>query len=286
MQGFEFLDPPEAGLELLMHVARHHDHFLDDLLLVKEFQEGALELFIELHKVLPKRFAAALVGGLAPGKKLGVHLLVQSAHFLDQQTEVAQMAIAVGHLLVNDHPVEALLGRLGEQFLGDGNMLFGGEPETVNDPLHLQFGVLDLLANFDFLFPCQQRHFPHLIHVHPNGVVEYLEARILILFLRRWFGPIHFRLIDDFHLEGAKLRVELIQVVRIQVVRKNIVDVVVCDVTVFLCQMQQGLDRLGQVNGACGRGDRVLDGRMRRLLWWRGFFVSVAGFIRTGLGMT
>jgi len=50
------------------------------------------------------------------------------------------------NLLIDDHPVETFLGRLGKKFFSDGNVFFGRETEAVHNALHLDFGVLDLFA--------------------------------------------------------------------------------------------------------------------------------------------
>ena len=102
---------------------------------------------------------------------------------------VAQMAFAVGDFLVHNHAVKTLLGRLGQEFLRNGDVFLGGEAEAVNDALHLDFGLLDALANLDLLFAREQRHLAHLVHVHPHRVVQNFQPRVLVrLLLLRLFG--------------------------------------------------------------------------------------------------
>ena len=122
-------------------------------------------------------------------------------------------------------------------------MLFRGETEAVNNRLHRDFGFLDFFANLDFLFAREQRHFAHLVHVHPDRVVENFKARVLIrlfLLLRLFgmlgaFGALGFGLIhDDFNVKTAQFGKQCIQIVGTQIFRQNIVDVIVSDVAVLL----------------------------------------------------
>ena len=88
------------------------------------------------------------------------------------------MAFAVGDLLVHDHAVKAFLGRFGKQLFRDRNVFLGGETEAVNEPLHLGLGFFDALANLDFLFAGEQGHLAHLIHVHPNRIIQHFQPAV------------------------------------------------------------------------------------------------------------
>ena len=190
---------------------------------------------------------------------------IERADFLDQVAQVLQVAFAVGDFLVHHHAVKAFLGRLGEEFLGDGDVLLGGEAEAVNQALHLRFGLLDALADLDFLLAGEQRHLAHLVHVHPHRVVQDFQAAVLFLFRFRRLGALHLGLVHDLDVEVAQLGVKLVQVLRRQPVRQDVVDVVVGDVAVLLGQVEQGLDGFGQIQ---------LPGPVWRLLeclgCWRG----------------
>ena len=209
-----------------------------------EFLQLALQLFL-----------AALLQGLLPGKILRVHLLVEGVDFFDELAQIAQMAFAIGDFLVHNHAVESLLRRLGQQFFRDGNVFLGGEAEAVNDALHLDFGLFDALANLDFLFAREQRNLAHLVHVHANRVIENFQPRVLVRFLLllRGFGlpgALGLGLIhDDFHVEAAQFGQQRVQIFRAEIVRQNVVDVIVSDVAVLLGEMEQRLDRLGQIHG-------------------------------------
>ena len=54
---------------------------------------------------------------------------------------------------------------------------------------------------------------------------------------------------DDFHVQTPQLGQQRVQVFGAEIVRQNVIDVVVSDVAVLLREMQQRLDRLGQIHG-------------------------------------
>ena len=45
---FQLFDVAQAGLELLVHIARDQDHVFEDLLLVEEPRENILQLLVQL----------------------------------------------------------------------------------------------------------------------------------------------------------------------------------------------------------------------------------------------
>jgi hypothetical protein len=125
------------------------------------------------------------------------------------------MVVPAVDLLVDDHPVETLLGRLGDQLLGQGDVLLAGKPEAVDDPLDLVLGVLDPLGDLHLLLARQQRHLPHLLQVHPDRIIQDVQARLLVLLLHlRLLDPVHLRLIHDLDLQVAQLDVNLVQLLR------------------------------------------------------------------------
>ena len=257
-QRFQFLDVPQARLEFFVDVARHDDHFLDDLLFVEKPGKHFLQLEAEFLQLALQLFLAALLQGLLPGKILRVHLLVERVDFLDELAQIAQMAFAIGDFLVHNHAVEPFLRRLGQQFFRDGDVFLRGEAEAVNDALHLDLGLFDALANFDFLFAREQRDLAHLVHIHADRVVENFQTRVLVRFLLlRGFGlPGAFGLglvHDDFHVETAQFGQQRVQILRTEIVRQNVIDVVVSDVAVLLREVEQRLDRLGQIHGRLTR---------------------------------
>jgi hypothetical protein len=99
-------------------------------------------------------------------------------------------------------------------------VFLGRETEAVNDALHLHFRVLDLFADLDFLFAREQGNLAHLVHIHPDRVIENFEAGIILCFFRllgllRAFGAFGFGLIhDDFHVEAAQLAQQRIEIIR------------------------------------------------------------------------
>ena len=124
------------------------------------------------------------------------------------------MGFAVGHLLVHHHPVKSFLGRLGEELLGNGDVLLGRKSEAIDQALDVGFCFLDALANLDLLFAGEQRHFAHLVHVHPHRVVQYFQPGIFFFFRLHRLGPLHLRMVHDLDVEIAQLRIKLVQVFR------------------------------------------------------------------------
>ncbi len=132
------------------------------------------------------------------------------------------MALPVGDFLVHDHAVKTLLGRLGQQFFRDGNVLLGREAEAIDDALHLHFRVLDLLADLHLLLAGEQRNLAHLVHVHAHRVVQNFQPRILVHFVRlrllglfRAFGALGLGLVhDNFHVQAAQFGQHRIEFLR------------------------------------------------------------------------
>ena len=242
-------------LEFLVDVAGHHDHFLQRPSACRRTSGRCPAASCPASGTRAAAFPCGpCCRAFCQAKYFVVHLLVERADLLDELAQIPQMAFAVGDFLVHDHAVEAFLGRLGQQFFRDGDVFLGGEAEAVNEALHLDLGLLDALADLDFLFAREQRHLAHLVHVHPHRVVQNFQAGVLVRFLllRRFrlpgalgLGLVH----DDFHVETAQLGQQRVQILRAEVVRQHVVDVVVGDVAVLLGQVQQRLDRLGQIHG-------------------------------------
>jgi hypothetical protein len=171
------------------------------------------------------------------------------------------VVVAAFDLLVDDHAIEALLGRLGDELLSQRDVLLAGETEAVNDALDLVLGVLDALGNLDFLLAGQQLHLPHLLQIHADGIVQDVQAVLVLRLLLRLglFDPIHFRLIDDLDLQVAELAVDLVQVIRRDnAVGQCVIDVAVGQIALFLGQPQQLLDLFGQIH-ASGSANHLRD---------------------------
>ena len=210
--------------------------------------------------------------------------------FFDELAQIAQMAFAIGDFFVHDHAVKTFLGRLGQQFFGDGDVFLGGEAEAVNDALHLHFGLFNALANFDFLFAGEQGHLAHLVHVHADRVVQNFEAGVLVLLLLLGCSGCLVRSARSASAWSMTISTsrprslvsKRVQILGTEIVRQNVVDVVVGDVAVLLGQVKQGLDGLGQIHGR-------LNGRRQRdrLTALRQFLRAMRGVIaRAGLGFS
>ena len=178
-----------------------------------------------------------------------VHLLVDDAQVFDELAERAKVVVAALDLFVENDAVEPFLGRFGNEFFGQCDVLLAGETEAVDDFFDLVFRVFNALGNLHFLLAREQRHLAHLLEVHPNRVVQNVQpALVLFLFRLRLLDAVNFRLVHNFHFEVAELGVDLIQFLgRDHRVRQRIVDVVVSEVTLFLGQPNQFLDLLGQI---------------------------------------
>ena len=86
------------------------------------------------------------------------------------------MCVADSHLVILNDPIEAFLRRITQKFLGHRDVFLGGETETVNDFLNLVLCGLNLLGNLDFLVTGEELNLPHLLEVHPHGIVQRLAG--------------------------------------------------------------------------------------------------------------
>ena len=100
-----------------------------------------------------------------------------------------------------------------------------------------------LLANLDFLLAGEQGHFAHLVHVHPDRIVQNFQPRVFFLLGLSGFGAFDFRLVDDFDVQTAELRIKLIQIFGRETFRQDVIDVVVSDVAIFMGQVEKRLNR-------------------------------------------
>ena len=159
------------------------------------------------------------------------------------------MAITTFNLLVDNNPIEALLGRFRDKLLCQGNVLLSGETEAIDDALYLVFRILNAFRNLHLLFACQERHLTHLLEIHAHRVVEDIEF-VLLLFLGHVTllaatrqNTVHIRLINNAHLMFAKLSVNLIELLLVGLFsRQAFLNIIMREVALFLCQFHQFLD--------------------------------------------
>ena len=111
-----------------MNVLGEQPHFLDHLLFVVKLGKALLELAIELAKRKERLFFG---GGTCrlPFGIFGVHFLVQLAHLLDQKAQSFQMVLSVPRFAVQNDAVEALFGRIGDQFSARAMCSLAAMPE-------------------------------------------------------------------------------------------------------------------------------------------------------------
>ena len=157
------------------------------------------------------------------------------------------MPFAVGDFLVHHDAVETFLGGLGQQLFGNRNVLLGGEAQAINQTLHLEFGLLDALANLHLLLAREQGHLAHLVHVHPNRVVQGIESAVFLLLRFRGFGLLDLGVGYNLDVEVAELGVELVQVIRRHAIRQKVIDIVVGKITLLAGHLEQSFDGFGQV---------------------------------------
>jgi hypothetical protein len=215
---------PDARLEFFVDVAGDDHHFLDDLLLVEKLGKGFLEPGAQFFQFARQLLPAAFLLGLLPGGILFIHLLILRLDFFDELVQILEVLLAIGDFFVNNDAVKALLGRLGQQFFRNGDVLLRREAEAVNNALHLHLRVLNLFADLDFLLARQQGNLAHLVHVHPHRVIQNFQPGLLVHLFRLGLfrlgalgalGALDLGLVhDDFHVQIAQLGQQRIQFFR------------------------------------------------------------------------
>ena len=187
-------------------------HFLDDLLFEQKLREVFLQLVVQLLEGCAGLLRLGL-GGAAPSQIFFVHLGVLLPHLFDETMKRLDVFLAGLDDLVDRNPVEPLLGGIGCQLFGQGNMLLGGEAQAVQDALDLKFGSLDSLGNLHLLLTGQQRHLPHLLEVHANRIVQNVQPAFFGLARRldRLLAGCRVQLLNNLHFKTFQLGENLIQ---------------------------------------------------------------------------
>ena len=204
----------EAQLHFVMYIVRDQRHFLDHFVLEIKPVEGVLQFVVQLLEFAGRSFAQGRLvrQGVLPGGVLVVHLLVQGADVFEQFAQILQMLLPPLGLLVNDDPVKAFLGRLGNEFFGQGDVLLAGEAKAVNNAFDLVLRLFDALGDFDLLLACQQRDLAHLFEVHPHRVIQNVQTPLVFVFLRsRLLDTVHLGLVNDLDLQDAQFAVKIVQ---------------------------------------------------------------------------
>ena len=248
MRALQVFQLRQAARHALMHIVRDDNHFLEHLRLEIEARKGGLQLFIELLQVR-KNSRLAPAGGMQPSGIFFVHLVVQMLHFADQHSQILEVAFAALDFAVHHHAIETFLRRIGQQFVGDGQMFFRGKSKPVKDFLHRQFGFLDPFADCNFLFAREQRHLRHLAHIHAYGIVQVLTAIFFDLLCLSTARRLGVALVDYLDIEAAEPRINLVDVIgRNMVIAQRVIDVVGRQVTALVREIDQSLDFFGEVN--------------------------------------
>ena len=280
----DFGDGMEAQLHLVMDIVRDQRHFLDHLLLEIKPVEGVLQFVVQFLE-----FAGRLVAGGGLFRRASCQRAYCSSTCwssartcLSSLRNSFQMVLPPLDLLVHDDPVKAFLGRLGNEFFGQGDVLLAGEAEAVNDAFDLVLRLFDALGDFDLLLARQQRDLAHLLEVHPHRVIQNVQTPLVFVFLRlRLLDAVHFGLVNDLDLQDAQLAVKIVQFLgRNDRVGQGVVDVGVSQVALLLGQADQFLDFLGQVHP--GIFERLVAIRRRNLQ--PGLDLALPSRLRRGRG--
>ncbi len=123
------------------------------------------------------------------------------------------MLLAIRNELVGYHAIKALLGRQGDEFFRQRDVLFAGKTESVNDPACFVFGLLDTLADLHLLVPREQGDLAHLPQVHAHRVVQEVDSVLLCFIVRpRPRAPLHLGGIDHVNVQAAELGEHLVEI--------------------------------------------------------------------------
>ena len=157
------------------------------------------------------------------------------------------MPFARGDLFVHHDAVETFLRGLGQQLFGNRTVLLGGEAQAINQTLHLEFGLLDAPENLHLLLAREQGHSAHLVHIHPNGVVQGIESAVFLRLRFLGFGLLGLGLGYNLDAKVMELGIERVQVIRRHAIRQKLIDIVVGKMILLASHLEQSFDGFGQV---------------------------------------
>ncbi len=227
----------------------------------------------------------ALGLGVAKFRESLGEFVAERGHLLAEFLEVLEVTDAAFDLLVENETVKTLVALLEPG--GDLEVGVGDEPEPAEDLPGFRFRFLDSLRNGHFLFAVQQGDLPHLPQIHPDRVIENVEAALasrgtlfpgfLTLFIAALFGildrarllVVDFGRIDDAELHQAESLDEILEQLDIRLgVGNGLVDVVVSEVILLLGEADEITDDGAEFRRIEGRGalDRSGGSHDRRAL--------------------
>ena len=140
------------------------------------------------------------------------------------------MLFAACDLLIDNHSIKSFLRGLGNQLFSQRDMLLPGEAHPVDDLLLFPFRLFNSLANLNLLLASQQRNASHLLHVHPNWIIQDVQPAWFLLFFRLGgFRLLNLCIVNDFNFEAPKPHMQLVNFLRRYCpFRKYLIDVVCC----------------------------------------------------------
>ena len=168
--------------------------------------------------------------------------------FLQREAELGKelhVALTALDFFIHDDAVEALAHI--DEFVGEVEVGFGDESKAGEDLLDLILGVLNAFADFDFLFAGEEGDLPHLLEIHPDGIVEDVEFGVRFFVAFRgffWFRAlIDIGGIDEFDFNAAELRDNRVDGVRVgDIGGESFLEVVEGDVALFFGQPDEFAD--------------------------------------------
>ena len=242
---------------------------------------------LHLETELPKDVLAAFLGSPldftvsreGPGLHSGVGLFevcqpglvefgLKFRALLNGLREHLVIGVAGFDLLVDDDLVETFV--LTENLMGEGELVWKGEPAGEEETLGAELGILDGLTGLDFLFACEQGLVAHLLQVDVERIVRGVGrfGACGFRFGLRELLPVFldFVLVEEFDVEAVEGIHDKLDQLRVGgAVGNDIVDILDRDIAVLLRKADEMLDlRVDVRSGGRGRDERGQGGERFR----------------------
>ena len=185
---------------------------------------------------------------------------------------------------VHHDAIETFLRGLGQQLFGNRTVLLGSEAQAINQTLHLEFGLLDPPEALHLLLAREQGHFAHLVHIHPNGVVQGIELAVFLQLRLLGFGLLGLGVGYNLDAKVTELDIERVQVIRRHAIRQKLIDIVVGKIILLASHLEQSFDgfrELRHLERSASNGVApVAGGNGLASISAGGFNPIMAGFLR------
>ena len=154
------------------------------------------------------------------------------------------MSFAAIEFAILDDAVKPFLGRFAHQLVRQGQVFFPGETEAVNEPSHFLVRRLDAFRDGHLLFAIQQRDRPHLFEIETHRIIQHIKrGSVFFLLPIRRLAAVALGLVHDFHVEIAKLEINLIPGLGARRrTGQRVVDIAVRQIPLLPGQMHEGFD--------------------------------------------